>query len=62
MVLTCSGKAAPFDDEAIVRAYLTPQPKARMGALLAADTDSLAAPNMELRVIWVDAFRMQAVR
>ena len=45
-----------------MRAYLAPQPMARMGALLAADTDTLAAPNLELRVIWVDAFHLQADR
>ena len=45
----------------IARAYLTPQAKAQVDAqvdaLLAADTDTLTAPDMASRATWADAYR-----
>ena len=41
----------------IARAYLSPQAKAQVDALLAADTDTLTAPDMASRATWADAYR-----
>ena len=42
---------------AIARAYLTPQARARIDALLAADTDTLTKPDMLSRATWADVWR-----
>ena len=41
----------------IARAYLTPQARAQVDAMLAADTDTLTAPDMASRATWADAYR-----
>ena len=40
----------------IARAYLTPDAKAQVDALLAADTDTLTAPDMASLATWADAY------
>jgi hypothetical protein len=41
----------------IAQAYLTPAVRAKVDALLAADTDTLTAPDMLSRASWADAWR-----
>ena len=41
----------------IARAYLTPEAKTKVDALLAADTDTLTAPDMASRATWADDYR-----
>ena len=42
---------------AIARTYLTPSARAEVDALLAADADTLTAPDMLSRASWADAWR-----
>jgi len=42
---------------AIARTYLTPKARANVDALLAADRDTLTAPDMLARATWADAYR-----
>ena len=41
----------------IARSYLTPGVRAKVDAILAADTDTLTAPDMASRATWADAWR-----
>ena len=41
----------------IARSYLTSDVRAKVNAILAADTDTLTAPNMASRATWADAWR-----
>lgn len=42
---------------AIARAYLTPDVRGKVDAILATDTDTLTAPDMLSRATWADAWR-----